>query len=47
MKNIAIIADYAPNFKGNFIASLLNLEDILKRENISMVYIFPEYAENL
>ena len=47
MKNIAVIANYAPNFKGNFIASLLNLENKLKKENICIVYLFPKIADCL
>jgi glycosyltransferase involved in cell wall biosynthesis len=45
MKNILIVANYSPNFKGNFIASILNLEERLAKEGIVIVYMFPEDAK--
>ena len=44
-KTVVILADYAAEYKGNFLTSLFNLENKLKSENISIVYIFPEKAK--
>ncbi len=44
MYNISILnfADYSAPYEGNFIKSLINLEEKLIKKNINLVYLFPK-----
>ncbi len=46
MFGILHICDYAAAYKGNFILSLLELEDYLKDKSINQVYLFPHRAKS-
>jgi len=46
MSNIMIIADYQSVYGGNFIASLIALEDSDEYSNDSFIYVFPETAQH-
>ena len=39
--NILIMADYRTPKSGNFIASLLELANFLKKENSTAIFLFP------
>ena len=47
MRKILQILNYAAPYKGNFIHSIENLEQIAKSNGIYFVYLFPENAKNI
>lgn len=47
MHNVLQIMDYAAPYEGNFIPSIKNLEEHLKRIDVRLIYLFPKSAEEI
>ena len=46
-KNIIIIPDYAAPYEGNFIASIKELEKVVRKYNHNIKFLFSERARNI
>lgn len=47
MRNILLLMDYAAPYKGNFIPSVLNLEEKLRLHGVKTIFVFPDVAQKL
>lgn len=46
IKNVYFICDFAADYSGNFMASLIMFEKYLKKQSIKCCYLFPSAAKN-
>ena len=45
--NIFIVADYSAPYRGNFIESIIKLEEKILKNNGKVIYSFPEKAKKI